>query len=196
MRAHASEWEHYERLHATRLQATPGLRPWGGAASNGPRQIGAVVVTTISGASAYSGGAYPAGGIQQPHDWQMGWNDERHPKIKVVMQGYLAQTNGRVHLAEILTAAGRRQTDLPTLPKYFHATGQPFLCWTSVLGRCTYRDCRFCKEGGHPLPADITNEFADQVIDVIGNGIVKPTAPMGSGSPPKKQKVGDAAAQT
>jgi hypothetical protein len=112
------------------------------------------------------------------------------------MQGYLAQTNGRVHLAEILTAAGRHQTNLPTLPKYVHATGRPFLCWTSVLGRCTYRDCRFCKEGGHPLPADITNKFADQVIDVIGKGIVKSTAPTGSSSPPKKQKVGDAAAQT
>ena len=112
------------------------------------------------------------------------------------MQGYLTQTNGRVHLAGILTAAGRCQTNLPMLPKYVHAMGRPFLCWTSILGRYTYWDCRFRKEGGHPLPADITNEFADQVIDVIGKGIVKPTVPTGSGSPPKKQKVGDAAAQT
>ena len=53
----------------------------------------------------------------------MGWNDECIPKIRVVMQGYLAQPNGRVHLAEILTAAGCHQMDLPTLPKYVHATG-------------------------------------------------------------------------
>jgi hypothetical protein len=112
------------------------------------------------------------------------------------MQGYLAQMNGRVHLAEILTAVGCRQTNLPTLPKYVHAMGRPFLCWTSILGRCTYWDCRFCKEGGHPLPADITNEFADQVIDVIGKGVIKPTALTGIGSPPKKQKVGNAATQT
>jgi hypothetical protein len=112
------------------------------------------------------------------------------------MQGYLAQRNGRVHLAEILTAAGQRQTDLPTLPKYVHPLGWPFLCWTSVLGRCTYRDCRFRKEGGHPLPADITNEFVDQVTDVIGKGLIKPMPQMGTGSPPKKQKVGEAGMQT
>ena len=112
------------------------------------------------------------------------------------MQGYLAQMNGRVHLAEILTTAGRRQTDLPTLPKYVHPTGRPFLCWTSVLGRCTYRECRFHKEGGHPLPDDITNKFADQVIEVIGKGIIKQnTGTTGTGSPQQKQKVGDAAAQ-
>jgi hypothetical protein len=115
--------------------------------------------------------------------------------FKAVMQGYLAQTNGRVHLAKILAAAGPHQTNLPTLPKYVHASGRPFLCWTSVLDRCTYRDCRFCKEGGHPLPADITDNFADQVIDVIGKGLLKPITNTGSGSPPKKQKVGDATTQ-
>ncbi len=111
------------------------------------------------------------------------------------MQGYLAQTNGRVHLAEILTAAGRRQTDLPTLPKYVHPSGRPFLCWTSVLGRCTYRDCCFRKEGGHPLLADITNEFVDQVTDVIGKGLIKLMLQMGTGLPLKKQKVGEAGMQ-
>ena len=87
----------------------------------------------------YQGPAFPGGGFTYPmqpqsRDWHSGWKDERHPKIKAVMQGYLAQTNGRVHVAEILAAAGRRQTDLPTLPKYVHASGRPFLCWTSVLG--------------------------------------------------------------
>ncbi len=145
--------------------------------------------------AAYPRGAFPAGGMQQPRDWQSGWKDERHPKIKAVMQGYLAHLNGQVHLAKILAAAGRRQTDLPTLPKYVHALGHPFLCWTSVLGRCTYRNCRFCKEGGHPLPADITDDFADQVINIIGKGLLKLITNTGSGSPPKKQKVGDATTQ-
>jgi hypothetical protein len=111
------------------------------------------------------------------------------------MQRYLAQTNRQVHLAEILTAVGQRQTDLPTLPKYVHPSRWPFLCWTSVLGRCTYRDCHFRKEGGHPLPADIMNEFVDQVTDVIGKGLIKPMPQMGIGSPPKKQKVGEAGMQ-
>ena len=144
----------------------------------------------------YQGPVFPGGGFTYPtqpqsRDWHSGWKDERHPKIKAVMQGYLTQTNGRVHVAEILAAAGRRQTDLPTLPKYVHASGRPFLCWTSVLGRCTYRDCRFRKEGGHPLPADITDAFADQVIDIIGKGLIKPIVSARIGPPPKKQKVGD-----
>jgi hypothetical protein len=136
--------------------------------------------------AAYPRGAFPVGGMQQPCDWQSGWKDERHPKIKAVMQGYLAQTNGRVHLAKILAAAGCRQTDLPTLTNYVHASGRPFLCWTSVLGRCTYPDCRFRKEGGHPLPADIKDKFADQVINIIGKELLKPIMNTGSGSPPNK----------
>ncbi len=94
------------------------------------------------------------------------------------MQSYLAHTNGCVHLAEILVAAGKHQSDLPTLPKYIHPTGQPFLCWTSVLGRCTYRDWRFRKESGHPLPAD-TDKFVNQITEVIGKGVVKPAAHTG-----------------
>ncbi len=55
----------------------------------------------------YSGGAFPAGRHPPPRDWQTGWNDERHPKIKTLMQSYLSHTNGRVHLAKILAAAGK-----------------------------------------------------------------------------------------
>ncbi len=146
----------------------------------------------------YQGGQYPPntyppntqfhpGGQQAPRNWRMGWNDERNPKLKALMQGYLERTNGRVHLAEILAVAGKGQTDLPTLPKYVHATGRPFLCWSSILGRCTFRDCRFRKEGGHPLPVDITDEFANRVIDVIGKGVGTKGGHTG-GPPPKKLK--------
>jgi hypothetical protein len=142
----------------------------------------------------YSGGTVPAGGQPPPCNWQTGWHDERHPKITMLMQSYLSQTNGRVHLAKILAAAGRHQTNLPTLPKYVHPTERPFLCWTSILGRCTYRDCRIRKEGEHPLPADIADEFVNQITDVIRKGVVKPAAHSG-GLPPKKQKVGNAGIQ-
>ena len=60
-------------------------------------------------------------------------------------------------------------------------------CWASVLGKFGYQDCRFCKEGGHPLLGDITDEFADHVINTIGKGVVPPS--IQGGSPPKKQKV-------
>ncbi len=85
----------------------------------------------------------------------------------------------------MIDAVGKQQTDLPTLQKYVHATGQPFLCWSSNLGRCTFRDCWFKKEGSHPSLTDITNKFADQIIAIINKGIVTLCSP-GGGSPPKK----------
>jgi hypothetical protein len=102
------------------------------------------------------------------------------------MQKYLEHTHGRIHLGEILEAAGKTQADLPTLPKYVHPTGRPFLCWASVLSKCGFRNCRFHKEGGHPLPGDITAEFADRVIDAIGKGVVTPS--IQGGPPPKSRK--------
>jgi hypothetical protein len=95
------------------------------------------------------------------------------------MQNYLECTNGWVHLAKILDAVGKRQTNLPTLPKYVHPTGRPFLCWSSILGRCTYRDCYFCKEGGHPIPVDVTDEFVDQCINIIGKGVIAHSGHLG-----------------
>jgi hypothetical protein len=96
----------------------------------------------------------------------MGWTDKLNQKLKALMQGYLEHTNGRVHLAEILAVAEKTQMDLPTLPKYVQATGRPFLCWSGVLGRCTYCKCRSAS-----LPMDITVNFANRVIDVIGKGV-------------------------
>ena len=66
------------------------------------------------------------------------------------MQKYLEHTHGQIHLAEILEAAGKTQKDLPTLPKYVHPTGRPFLCWASVLGKCGFQDCRSVRKGGNP----------------------------------------------
>ncbi len=46
-------------------------------------------------------------------------------KNKTMMATYLERTNGRVHLSKILQAAGKQQTDLPTLPQYVHPNGRP-----------------------------------------------------------------------
>ena len=124
-------------------------------------------------------------------DWRTGWMDKHQSKIKAMMQKYLEHSYGQIHLAKILEAAGKTQKDLPTLPKYVHSTGRPFLCWSSVLRKCWFRDCQLHKEGGHPLTGAITEEFADQVIDVIGKGVVYPSI-QGWGSPPKKHKGGGA----
>jgi hypothetical protein len=106
-------------------------------------------------------GQLPPGGHMATHDWRTGWDDHCHPKIKDMMHNYLVCTTGCVHLAEILDTAGKRQNDLPMLPKYIHPSGQMLLCWLSILRKCTFRNCHFRKEGGHPLPVDITVDFAN-----------------------------------
>jgi hypothetical protein len=107
-----------------------------------------------------------------------------------MMAPYLERTNGRVHLAELLTAAGKKQTDLPTLPQFVHPNGRPFICWSCVLGRCTYRECRFLQQGGHPVAKDITDDFADKTVDTLNKGVISlcGTSPPG-GSPIKKPKI-------
>ncbi len=62
--------------------------------------------------------------------------DIRHPKIKLLIDPYLKKFNNFVNLSDILTSSGKRMTDLPKIPKYCHPTGQPFLFWNSVLGKC------------------------------------------------------------
>jgi len=107
-----------------------------------------------------------------------------------MMAAHLERTNGRVHLAELFQAAGKKQTDLPTLPQYVHPNGRPFLCWSSVLGRCTFRECRFLQQGGHPLAKDITDEFADKTVDTLNKGVIALCGVATPGGlPPKKPKV-------
>jgi hypothetical protein len=138
----------------------------------------------------HQGGQLPPGGHMSTRNLCMGWDDQHHPRIKEMMHNYLVCTNGHIHLAEILDIGGKQQSDLPTLPKYVHSSGQPFLCWLSIHGRCTFRDCCFCKEGGHPLPADITDEFVNRCINAINKGIIALSGHQG-GSPNKKLKGGD-----
>ena len=64
----------------------------------------------------------PRGGPTPPG--QGGCEDTRHPKIKLLMDPYLKRYNNYVNIPEILTASGKRMSDLPTLPKYCHPMGQ------------------------------------------------------------------------
>jgi hypothetical protein len=115
------------------------------------------------------------------------------------MEPYLERTNSCIHLAKILNASGKCQTNLPTLAKYVHPNGRPlpFLCWSSILGRCTFRECRFLKEGGHLAATDITDDFADKCIDVIRKGVIALSNYGGTGGlPPKKTKGVDGGATT
>jgi hypothetical protein len=127
-----------------------------------------------------------------PRDWRAGWTDMRHPKIKEMMDPLLERNSGHLFLAELLDAAGKRQTDLPTLPKFTRANGHPFLCWNATLARCTWRDCKFQMKGGHPDRSDITDEFADNCVDVLLKGVLARLNIGGEqGSPQKKYKSGE-----
>ena len=120
-----------------------------------------------------------------------GQEDIRHPKIKLLMDPYLKRYNNYVNIPKILTASGKRMSDLPTLPKYCHPSGQSFLCWNCVLGRCFHGPrCRFAR--GHIKKGESTDSFADSVTDVIIKGVLHytnlPIGEGGIGSPKNKQK--------
>ncbi len=120
--------------------------------------------------------------------------DTRNHKIKALMDPYLERFSGCIHLNEVLDAAGKQQTDLPTLPRFCYANGRPFLCWNSMLGCCMYCDCRYLHKGGHPGHKDIPDDFADKVCAVISPGIqARMQTGSGEGSPGKKLKLEPAA---
>jgi hypothetical protein len=110
------------------------------------------------------GGPNPYQGGGGQHDWKAGWTNIRNHKLKAMIDPYLDRYNGRIHLAEVLNVAGKRQQDLPMLPWFCYTNGRPFLCWNSTLGRCLYRKCRYLREGGHPGPNDVLYDFANKVI--------------------------------
>jgi hypothetical protein len=94
-----------------------------------------------------------------------------HPKIKLLMDLYLKWYNNFVGLSDILTACGKSLMDLPTLPQYCHPTGQSFLRWNSVLGKCFCGlQCKNSK--GHAKKGDVTDTFADAVSDCISKGVL------------------------
>jgi hypothetical protein len=81
-------------------------------------------------------------------------------------------------------------TDIPSLPQYCHPTGQPFLCWNSILGKCFQgARCRYLK--GHLKKGEATDTFANTVSECISKGVGYNTnLPAGASSPQNKQKDG------
>ena len=115
--------------------------------------------------------------------------DIRHPKIQQLMDPYLKRYNNFVGQSDILTACGKRLTDLPTLSSYCHPMGQSFLCWNSVLGRCFRgRRCKYSK--GHVKKGDITDAFADAIINCISKGVLDYTNLPEGENPTNKQRRG------
>ena len=116
--------------------------------------------------------------------------DIRHPKIKAMMDPYLAKNNNYINLSGILTASNKRITDLPTLPSYTTLTGSLGICWNTILGRCFKgKRCRYNK--GHVQKADMTDEFADAVTNCIRKGALYYPDLTQGGSPDKKRNAPD-----
>jgi hypothetical protein len=116
--------------------------------------------------------------------------DTQHPNIKLLMDPYLKRYNNFLNLSKILTSLGKRMTGLPSLPQYCHPTGQPFLCWNSILRKCFQGAwCRYLK--GHLKKREATDAFANAISECLSKGVVYYTnLPAGASSPQSKQKGG------
>jgi hypothetical protein len=79
----------------------------------------------------------PAPAPIPPAPGQAKKEDTLHPKICALMDPYLQWYNNVLNLSEILTLSGKRMMDLPSLPQYCLPTGNPFICWNSVLANVT-----------------------------------------------------------
>ena len=104
-----------------------------------------------------------------------------------MMNDYVAAKGLRIRLTDILDAANKRITDLPTLPEYM-ANGRPFVCWAHILGRCTFSNCQF--KNGHVPRSAIPDSFADQVTAMLTPGVNACVARgrEQNGSPAKRQR--------
>ncbi len=118
--------------------------------------------------------------------------DTRNPKIKLLMDPYLKCYNNFLNLLEILTSLGKGMTDLPSLPQYCQPTGQPFLGWNSILGKCFWgAGCKYFK--GPLKKGDATDTFVDAISECISKGVLYYTnLPAGASLPRSKQKGGGA----
>ncbi len=116
-----------------------------------------------------------AGNCHQP------WVNDRHPKIVAMMADYVANHGLWVHLTEILDAANKQITDLPTIPEYMN-NGHPFICWAHVLGWCSFANCAFCN--GHVPRSNIPDAFGDAVVAMLTPGVKKCVQARGQGRIP------------
>ena len=90
---------------------------------------------------------------------------DMHPSLKALMNGHL-RDNQFIQLGAVLRNANLTVNDLPTLPKYM-LNGRNTLCYNYVLGHCSSKFCNFRTNGGHAPAEDITNDFANQMIQVM-----------------------------
>jgi uncharacterized membrane protein YgcG len=96
-----------------------------------------------------------------------------HPKIKAAMQDYHSKFLGRVMIYRVLGAAGIGMNDLPKINQLVDAaTGRNNLCYSHILGICPHgSNCLFKAHNGHLAAHELTDEFADALLQKIQPGI-------------------------
>ncbi len=148
------------------VTAIGGQDPWGTGAASGGYGEG----TTRGGPKDPGKEPKPKGRENDGGGggrWQP-WVDKCHPKIVAMMADYVLARGLRVQLTEILDAANKRITNLPTIPEYA-ANGRPFVCWAHMLGRCSFPNCAFRK--GHIPRDNIPDAFVDEVVAMLTPGV-------------------------
>jgi hypothetical protein len=105
--------------------------------------------------------------------------DERHPKIRTMMEPFLTKFRGQCLVSNILMAGGKQFDSLPQLDTYPNG-----VCWLHSIAMCPYGNrCTFA--AGHIAKGAITDAHADEVVAALQAGITAmvtregPPSPMG-----------------
>jgi hypothetical protein len=148
---------------------------------------GSSTPSVISGISMNSAGeaSGQAAVSRQRRSRQQGVREtDIHPSLKALMAGHLRE-NQYIQLGAVLRSAHLTFDNLPTLPKYM-LNGRNTLCYNYVLGNCSSKFCNYRTNGGHAPVEDITNDFANRMIQVLEN-------PLGQWNTPDAKAARDAA---
>ena len=94
------------------------------------------------------------------------------------MGAYIARIKS-LQITRIMTIAGVRWTDMPTLSN-FMVNGTNSLCYNYVLGKCNPRYCTHRQ--GHASANDVTDEFADAICTLLQPGLTGMTADLARAS--------------
>jgi hypothetical protein len=90
----------------------------------------------------------------------------KNAKIEAMMRAYRQKFPGYINVISILNEGELRLTDLPRSEIVDKDTGKQMFCWAYGLGCCTYPNCRFAAQGGHP--ESVSDEFAEATCTVLG----------------------------
>ena len=124
------------------------------------------VISGISmGSNANESGHSAVSRQRRPRQAGVRQTDIHPSSLKALMNAHL-RDNLYIQLGAVLRNSNLTFNDLPTLPKYM-LNGRNTLCYNYVLGNCSSKFCNFKNNGGHAPVEDITNDFANRMIQLM-----------------------------